>query len=124
MTLRTLLVIKAIVCVIFAPLMLFVPEQLLDLFGAAYSTGAALTAREYGAALTGTAFLTWIARTDGASISRRAIIIAMFVYDLVALLACLYLMYIGALNALGWGVVIIYLFFTIAFGFFMRQREH
>lgn len=122
MTLRTLLIIKAIVCVIFAPLMLFVPEQLLDLFGAGFSTGAALTAREYGAALTGSAFLTWIARGDDATLSRRAIIIAMFVYDAVALLACLYLLYTGAINVLGWGVVVIYLFFTIAFGAFLRQR--
>lgn len=122
MPLRTLLVIKALVCAVFAPLMLFIPEPLLELFGVAFSTGAALTAREYGAALAGNVFLTWIARDAEESTALRAIIAAMFVYDAVALVACLYLQFTGTMNALGWGIIAIYLFFTLGFGFYLKPR--
>jgi hypothetical protein len=123
MKFSTLMIIKAVVCIGFAPLMLFFPEPLLGLFGTAFSSGAALTAREYGAALVGNFLLTWIARNAEDSVARRAIIIALFAYDAVALVACLFLQFSGVLNLLGWGVVAIYLFFTVGFGYFMMPQR-
>ena len=123
MKFSTLMVIKAVVCIGFAPLLLFFPGPLLGLFGAAFGSGAALTAREYGAALVGNFLLTWLARNTEDSVARRAIIIGLFAYDAVALIACLFLQFSGVLNLLGWGVVAIYLFFTVGFGYFMMPRR-
>ena len=53
MKFKSLMIIKSAVCLGFAPPMLFFPAWLLGLFGLAFGTGAALTAREYGAALAG-----------------------------------------------------------------------
>jgi hypothetical protein len=104
MKFKSLMIIKAIVCLGFGPLLLFVPAQLLNLLGTTYGPGAALTAREYGAALMGNLMLTWFARNAERSVARKAIILHLFV------------------NVLGWGIVFVYLFFTIGFGYFLIQE--
>ena len=116
MKFKTVMIIKAIVCLGFGPLLLFVPGWLLNLLGTSYGPGAALTAREYGAALIGNLLLTWLARNAEDSITRRAIIWNLFVYDAIALVATLIILLSGGLNVLGWGIVAVYLFFTLFFG--------
>jgi hypothetical protein len=119
MTIKTLLMIKAAVCLVFGPLLLLVPGQVLNIFGTSFCPGASLTAREYGSALIGNLFLTWIARNAEESIARHAIIWALFVYDAIAFIAVLAIQLSGGLNMLGWGIVFIYLFFAIGFGYFL-----
>jgi hypothetical protein len=123
MGLKTLMIIKAAVCLVFGLLLLFVPGPLLGILGSSYGPGAAITAREYGAALIGVLTLTWLARDAEDSKARRAIIANLFVYDAVALIAMLILQLGGAMNALGWGVVFIYLFFTATFGYYMLPQK-
>ena len=124
MKFKTLMIIKAVVCLGFGPLLLFVPGWLLNLLGTTYGPGAALTSREYGAALIGTLSLTWLARNSEDSIGRRAIIWNLFVYDAIALIATLIIQLSGGLNVLGWGIVVVYLFFTIGFGYFLIPQTN
>src|SRR5574342_438705 len=119
MKFKTLMIIKAVVCLGFAPLLLFFPAFLLGLLGAAFDSGAALTARDYGAAMCGNLMLTWFTRNAEESPVRRAIILDLFIYDAVGFLATLYFQLSGGLNLLGWGIVAVYLFFAIGFGYFM-----
>lgn len=125
MKFKTLMIIKAIVCLGFGPLLLFFPGWLLNLLGTTYGpgAGATLTANAYGATLFGTVMLTWLAKDTGKSIARKAIIIHLFVYDAIALIATLILQLTGGLNALGWGLVFVYLFFTVGFGYFLIQEN-
>ena len=123
MKFKTLMIVKAIVCLGFGPLLLFVPSQLLNILGTSFGLGAALTAREYGAALIGNLFLTGIARKAEDCIARRAIIWHLFVYDAIALIATLIIQLSGGLNVLGWGIVAVYLFFTIGFGYFLLPQN-
>lgn len=123
MKFKTLMIIKAIVCLGFGPLLLFFPGQLLHLLGTSFGPGAALTAREYGAALFGNLFLTWLARNAGDSVARRAIIWHLFIYDAIALVATLIIQLSGGLNVLGWGIVAVYLFFTVGFGYFLLPQN-
>ncbi len=123
MKFKTLMIIKAIVCLGFGPLLLFFPAWLLNLLGTTYGPGAALTSREYGAALIGNLMLTWFARNVGKSIARKAIILHLFVYDAIALIATLVIQLSGGLNALGWSIVFVYFFFTIGFGYFLIQEN-
>ena len=123
MKFKTLMIIKAIVCLGFGPLLLFFPGQLLNLLGTTFGPGAALTAREYGAALIGTIFLTWLARNAEDSTARRAITWHLFIYDAIALTSTLIIQLSGGLNVLGWGIVAVYLFFTIGFGYFLLPQN-
>jgi len=119
MSFKNLMVIKALVCLAFGILMLALPFQLLSIFGAELSDGGMFTAREYGAALFGNLCLCWFAKNAGESDARKAIIIALFVYDLIGFIATTITVIAGVLNPLGWLVVFVYLFFTIGFGYFL-----
>jgi len=123
MNFKTLMIIKAVVCLGFGPVLLFFPGQLLNLLGLSFGIGAAFTAREYGAALMGNLMLTWFARGAEASVARRAIILNLFVYDAIALVVTLIFVLTGRLNPLGWGIVAVYLFFTIGYGYFLLPQK-
>jgi hypothetical protein len=123
MKFKTLMIIKAVVCLGFGPLLLFFPGPLLTLLGSSFGPGAAITAREYGAALMGNLMLAWFARNGEASLLRRAIILNLFVYDAIALVAMLLIQLNGGMNALGWGIVFVYFFFTVGFGYFLLPKK-
>jgi hypothetical protein len=123
MKFKTLMIIKAIVCLGFGPLLLLVPGRLLNILGTSFGPGAALTAREYGAALIGNLLLTWLARNAEDSIARRAIIWNLFVYDAIAFAVTLTIQLSGGLNVLGWVIVAVYLFFTVGFGYLLFPQR-
>jgi hypothetical protein len=123
MKFKTLMTVKAVVCLGFGPVLLFFPAWILGRLGAAYCTGAALTAREYGAALVGNLLLTWLARSVEKGVARTAIVWNLFVYDAIALVATVVLVVTRVLNPLGWGIVAVYLFFTAGFGYFALLKE-
>ena len=123
MNFKTLMIIKAVVCLGFGPILLFLPEQLLNLLGISFCIGAAFTAREYGATLIGNLLLTWFARSAEASVARRAIILNLFAYDAIALVVTLIFVLSGNLNPLGWGIAFVYLFFTIGYGYFLLPQR-
>lgn len=118
MKFSTLMIIKAIVCVILGPLLVLIPGPFGAIFGLTFSPGGAMLAREYGAALVGTCLLTWFARNSGESDARRAIILALFIYDAVGFVVTLLAGFAGVFNTLGWSIPLLYLFFTIGFGNF------
>jgi hypothetical protein len=118
MKLKTLMMIKALICLVFGFLLLVLPGFLLNLMGADPGQAGLFTAREYGAALAGTLLLTWFARDAGESKARRAIILDLFIYDAIGVLVAGYYTITGTLNWLGWGIVLVYVFFTIGYGYF------
>jgi len=123
MKFKTLMTIKALVALGFGPLLLLMPAWLLNLLGMEFSSGAALTAREYGAAMMGILIMTWMARNAEESVARRAIIWNLYVYDAIGLAATLVLLLKGAMNPLGWGIAAVYLFFTAGFGYFAHLKK-
>ncbi len=123
MKFKTLMIIKAVICLGFGPLLLFFPGPLLALLGSSFGAGAAITGRQYGAALLGNLFLAWFARDAEASTIRKAIILDLFVYDAIAFIAILLIQLTGGMNPLGWGLVAIYLFFTLGFGYFLLPQK-
>ena len=119
MRFKTLMVIKAVVCLFFGIAFVFLPGVLLSLFGITLSAGGMFTARIYGAALFGNLLLTWFARNTGDSDARRAIILDLLIYDAIGFIVALITRLTDVLNPLGWLVVAIYLFFTLGFGYFL-----
>ena len=119
MSFKNLMVIKAVVCLVFGILLLGIPDKLLSIFGATLSGGGMFTAREYGSSLFGNLFLCWLAKDAGDSEARRAIILALFVYSLIAFVMSAVTVISGVLNPLGWLIVFVYLFFTLGFGYFL-----
>jgi len=123
MSFRTLLIIKAVVCLVFGMLLLFAPVKLLEILGATLNDGGAFTAREYGAALIGTLLLSWFAKNVKAADARGAILIDLLVYDFIGLIVTTSVVLTGVLNVLGWGIVAVYFFFTAGSGYVLVKEK-
>ncbi|HDD61010.1 MAG TPA: hypothetical protein ENF22_00590 [Chloroflexi bacterium] len=123
MKFKTLMIIKAIVCLGFGPLLLFIPGFVLSLFGMEICDAASLTAKEYGASMIGGMLLAFLARDAVPSKVRKAIIWDFFIYDLAAFVAVTILQLQGVMNFMGWGIIVIYLFFSVGFGIFLLPNQ-
>jgi hypothetical protein len=123
MTFRILLVIKAVVCLVFGLFLLLAPGALLNLLGATLNDGGTVTAREYGAALIGTLLLSWFAKNVKAPDARAAILLDLFVYDLIGMIITSSVVISGVLNVLGWSIVVVYLFFTMGSGYLLVKEK-
>ena len=123
MTFRTLLVIKAAVCLVFGVLLLLAPAALLRLLGASLDVAGMFTAREYGAALIGTLLLTWFARDVKARDAKGAILLDLLVYDAIGVVITLRVVVSGVLNALGWAIVVVYLFFAAGAAYLLLDEK-
>lgn len=123
MKLKTMLLIKAVVCLCFGILILFFPIFTYSIFGATLAAGGIFAAREYGASLIGNLMLVWYARNSTESDARRAIVIALFVYDAIGFIVTLVAIFAGALNSLGWLVAALYLFLAVGFGYFLLPKK-
>lgn len=123
MSLKTLMLIKAVVCLVFGVLLLFFPNPLYGFFGASLGAAGLFAVREYAASLFGNLALTWYAKDAEKSKARRAIILDLFVYDAIGVVITIINMINGVLNPLGWGIVAVYLFFAIGYGYFWFDQK-
>jgi hypothetical protein len=123
MKLKTLMIIKAVVCLCLGVPILLLPVFTYSLFGASLNPAGVFAAREYGASLIGNMLLTWFARNAVDSDARRAIILALCVYDAIGLVITLIAQLSGVLGPLGWFAAVIYLFFAIGFGYFLLPQK-
>ena len=122
MKLSTLFTGNAIVSALFGLTFVSVPETAMSFYGATLSPGGALVARLFGAVLLGIAVLTWFARNAGESEARKAIILSRFVCETAGFIVALFGQLAGAVNALGWSTVAIYLLFALGFGYFQFMK--
>ena len=118
MKLSTMFIIYAIISAIFGLAFVFVPEASLALYGITLSPGGIPIARLFGAALLEFALLSWFARNAGDSEARKAIILALFIGEVIGFIVVLYGQLSGVVNALGWSTVAIYLLLALGFGYF------
>ncbi len=123
MKFQTLMIIKAIVCISLGVPILLATTFTYSLFGVSLDPGGVFAAREYGASLIGNLLLTWFARKAIESEARKAIILALCVYDAIGFVITLIAQLTGVLGPLGWFAMAIYLFFAIGFGYFLLPQK-
>ena len=123
MSLNVLFTLNAIVGLLFSLGFLIVPEQLISLYGATLSPVGVIVARLFGALILGFIAILWLARDSGESEARRAIVTGGFVGWGVGFIVTLVGQFSGVVNNLGWVNVILYLLFTLGFGYFQFMKE-
>ena len=123
MKLKTMLIIKAIVCLCLGIPILLVPNFIYSIFGATLAAGGVFAAREYGASMMGNLMLTWFARNSQESEARWAIVLALFVYDAIGFIVALIAILSGTVNSLGWLIAVLYLFLALGFGYFLLPKQ-
>jgi hypothetical protein len=90
--------------------------------GGTLGAAGLFAAREYAAAMVGTLLLTWLARRTTAADARRAILVDLLVYDAIGVVITITVVISGVLNALAWGIVAVYLFFTAGSAYLLVQE--
>ncbi len=123
MSFRALLISKAAVCLVFGLLLLLVPVGLLSALGAELGAAGTFTAREYGAALMGALMLMWVARDVRDAVARRAVLLYLLVYDAIGVGITVAAVAAGVLNGLGWGIVLVYLYFAVGAGYVLARER-
>lgn len=118
MKLRMLMVINAVVAAFFGIVIVLATSQFLRFYGANPNSQFIGLAQLYGASLITLAILTWSARNAPPSEARRAILISLFIGDLLAFVLALVLQLRATYNEFGWSAVIIYLLLAIGFGYY------
>ena len=119
MRFSTLFTLNAIVAALYGLAFLIFPGALASLYGAALGPGGVYVARFFGAVVLGYAVLSWFAKDAVESGARRAIVLGFLVAWALGLVAALTGQLTGAVNALGWSTVLIYLLFTLGYGYFL-----
>ena len=126
MKIHTFLSIYAGVTVFWGVSWLLFSGLLFALYGLQESAALKYTGQLFGAALIGLAVIAWSVRITPASEARRAIILALFITEVLCFIVALIGQLDGVVNALGWTTVAICLLFAIGFGyyhFFERDNE-
>jgi hypothetical protein len=118
MKFKTLMTIKAAVCIVLGIPILLMPKFFYGVFGVTLDAAGVFPAWEYGASLMGNAMVTWYARYAKESKGRRAIIKGMTVYNGIGFIVTVIAILNGTMNTLGWLAAVIYLFFALGFGYF------
>ena len=119
MKFRTLMGVKAVVCLILGIPILLLTKPFYRLFGLELGSAGVFAAREYGASLLGNFLLTWFGRFAQDTKARRALIMGMTLYNTIGFIITLIVLLSGEINILGWGPAAIYLFFALGFGYFL-----
>ncbi len=122
MKLKTMMVIKAVICLFFGILLLLVPGPLMAIWGVQLGSGGVFMARLYGASLIGNLLLTWFAKNDSGSEAQRASVLGLFVYDAIGFIVALMAVLAGIMNPLGWVIVGLLLFLALGFGYFQFAK--
>lgn len=115
MQITTLLVITAIVSVLFGIAFVLFPTPFMSQYGPAPSAEMVYVGQLFGAALIMFAVLAWTARKAPDSPARKAIVLAFFLGNLLGFIVALIGQVRGAVNAVGWSTVVIYLVLTVWF---------
>jgi hypothetical protein len=71
----------------------------------------------------GTLLLTWFAKDVQARDARGAILLDLLVYDGIGVVITVAVVVTGVLNALGWGIVVVYAFFTAGSGYVLLKEK-
>lgn len=103
MKLNTWFVVHAVVAIVFALGMIFMPAFLLSLFGGeAIVAVSPMFVQIFGAALVGTFLLLWQMRNVSDTDARKAVAIAYFVYFVIATVVTTMAQLAGVFNLMGW----------------------
>ena len=123
MKLSTLMLINTFVALIFGIAFVLVPGTVLTLYGVTLSAGGLVVARLFGAALIGFGMLTFLAMKAEESEAMGAIVLALFISDVVGFIVALQGQLSGAINTFGWTTVAIYLLLALGFGYFRFIKQ-
>ena len=123
MKLSSLMAIKAVVVVIFGVGFVLMPTTAMSFFGITLDPGGTFMTQLFGASFLLLGILLWFARNaPGSEVALRAIVLAVFIGDVIGFIITLMTQLAGLPNALGWLIVALYLLLAAGFGYFQFAK--
>jgi hypothetical protein len=123
MTLKTLLIINAAVCLVFGFAFVLAPVQVISLFGSeAVSDQFKYVSQLFGSTLLAFCIISWTARKSADSTARNALVLSFFVGDLVGFIISLANQIGGVVKTLNWVTVVLYFLLATGFGYFYLTK--
>lgn len=121
MKFKTMMVIKAVVCLVMGSWLMFFYKSIVSLLGASSLVNALslFHAQEYAAAMFGIMFITWFGRNAVESDLRRGVIWGLTIYDAIGFVITVIATLNGLFNFFGWFIAALYLFLALGFGYFL-----
>jgi hypothetical protein len=112
-----LLAVYAVVSFVSGLSYIFAPNQMMSNLGSTLTAGGVYNTQLAGAALISLAVLTWTTRRVGPSEVRNAILLSLLTLEALGLIISLITQLSGVFGFLGWGLVALFLFFTVALAY-------
>jgi uncharacterized membrane protein YfcA len=122
MKLRTLMVIKSVITMVFGIGFVVIPVRVLSFYGVTLDPAGAYMTRLFGAAFIVIGLLLWYARKDAGSPALKAIVLGVFIGDLIGFVIALQAQLLGIVKGLGWLTVAIYFLLALGFGYFLLKK--
>ena len=123
MTLRNLLLLSALIALLASLGLLLGAPTVLGVLKLKTGASENLVAQLLGAALIVPALISWFARDVSDPGSRAAVVVPLFLFNAIAFVITLLGALSRSIGAGGWGVAVLFLFFTLAFGYFQFLRS-
>jgi hypothetical protein len=95
----------------------------MSLYGMNVTSGGIAAGRLLGQMYILISLLLWLCRNTSEATTKKAFAISVTIGDAIGTIVSLLAVLSGAMNALGWSAVVIYLVFTIGFGYFVLKPE-
>ena len=119
---NTLFLIYLVVEAIFGIGFLFVPDLVMDPLGVTLDETSTTLARMFGSLLISVPVLVFFARKSSSEEFKRGVIYCAFTYLFASTVVLLITQIKGLMNAMGWGIVILHLVFTLWFGYYLINQ--
>ncbi len=119
MTLKALMSIKSVICLVFGVAFVLFPLQLLGLYDIPVADDVAVMTRLLGAAFIVIGLWLGLARNTEDALSQTATATAVAIGDAVGAVTLVYALLNGVGNLFGWVTVAIYGLLAIGFGWFL-----
>ncbi len=112
------MVLYAVITVCFGLPLVLATSHILSFFGLEPYASLLLISRLLGAVLISVAVLAWLGRSLQTSEARQVIVSALLAGEIIGLLIALNGQVTGVFNAMGWLIVVVYLFFSLGLAYF------
>lgn len=123
MKLKSWMVAKSIIVLLFGVGFVLIPNILAGIYGMKFDDAATLMARLFAGGFILEGIILWTARnTDRDDVACRGIMLAVVVSNAIGFVVCLLASLAGTWNALGWLSVGLYLVFGLVFAWFLFKK--
>lgn len=123
MSLKKLFTIHSIIALVFGISFLAFPAEVVNIYGGTLGIAGVFIGRLFGVTLLTVGLVAWFARDSHDSIAQRALVLGFAISFVIAAIISAQGVLSGAVNALGWGTVALYVFLAFFYGKFAMKQE-